>query len=137
MLTSEQIELLDIAWKFNMSIFSIAVTLFTVLLSFIISKKDELKLLVDLNKHNSLDGLTNGRIVNVRGYILRLRYMCYHVLAIAFTSIILFITELVIKFLSITLWQYIVILILSAIIFLYAIILLIILSRFFLRYSKV
>lgn len=137
MLTKEQFELLDILRDLNFSVFGIAVTLFTVILSFIVTKKDELKLLAELNKKEDSDVLIIGKIKSARKYIKRLRRVCLHVVIIVFCSISIFFAGMFLHFLCVYLWQYYAIIILSLLIIIYILILLVEILIFYWRYSKV
>jgi hypothetical protein len=85
-------EVLNDVWNFQLILFGLAVTLFTVLYSFIITKRDELRNISDLIKNGDQSALTLQKENFAKNYILRLKKINNHlVILISVTFIFSFI----------------------------------------------
>lgn len=76
----------DIA-NFNLFLFGIGITLLTVLISFVLSKKDEVKVYSDLYKTSHIDLSLKGKIQYSIQYIRYLRKITTHIALISLLSI--------------------------------------------------
>ena len=90
MLNNEQLDLLVNLCNLSFSIFSVGVTLLTVLISFIIIKKGELEVYNSLLKKEDHDVTLRSKINSARKYIIMLRKFTLHVIIIIFLSILIY-----------------------------------------------
>lgn len=66
-------DLLNDIWNFQLILFGLAVTLFTVIYSFVITKRDELRSISDLIKNGDETVITKQKESFAKSYILRLK----------------------------------------------------------------
>lgn len=119
----------------NLSLFGIGITLLTVLISFTISKKDEVKVYSDVYKTSSMDLSLKGKIVYSIKYIKRLRKAIIHIGLISAMSILSYMMYWIDKFLDIG-WIVYAMIIITFICLVYIITLIINTLLFFWRYTN-
>lgn len=73
MLTDAQIDFVEVIVNFYLSMFSLYITILTVLLSFVLSKKEELVMLNDIVKNQGMNHIILGKIQVARRYILKMK----------------------------------------------------------------
>ena len=137
MINDVQLSILENLCNLNFSVFSVGVTLLTVLMSFIISKKDELKVYNSLYKHNDREVTLKGKITGARSYIFMLRRFTMHVIIIIFSSILTYSVYWLKMITEPTIHMYYTVVTLSIGTILYIVFLLVCVTVFFLRDTKV
>lgn len=120
----------DIA-NFNLSLFGIGITLLTVLISFVLSKKDEVKVYSDIYKTSHMDLSLKGKIQ----YIKYLRKVIIHIMLVSLLSIYSYLFYWIDKFVN-TDWIIYAMISIAGISFIYSIFLIICIMRFFWKYTK-
>lgn len=137
MLSEEQLIILNNLWNLNFSIFGIGVTLLTVLISFLITKKDELRVYDKLYKHQNSDVTLKGKITSAIIHIKKLRRFTYHIIVIICSSLIVYSTSWISIVFDFNQYMLYVVECTSALILIYIITLLVAAISFFWRYTKV
>lgn len=124
----------DIA-NFNLSLFGIGITLLTVLISFVLSKKDEVKVYSDLYKTSHIDLSLKGKIQYSIQYIRYLRKIIIHIALISLLSICSYLLYWIDQFVS-TDWIIYAMISIAVPSFIYAIVLITCIMIFFWKYTK-
>jgi len=124
----------DIA-NFNLSLFGIGITLLTVLISFVLSKKDEVKVYSDIYKTSHMDLSLKGKIQYSIQYIKYLRKVIIHIMLVSLLSIYSYLFYWIDKFVN-TDWIIYAMISIAGISFIYSIFLIICIMRFFWKYTK-
>jgi magnesium-transporting ATPase (P-type) len=78
--------LLNDIWNFQLILFGLAVTLFTVIYSFLIAKRDELRSISDSIKNGDTTAITKQKETFARKYILRLKKINNHISILVVTT---------------------------------------------------
>ncbi len=86
-------ELLDDLWNFHLVLFGTGIAIFTLLYSFIISKRDDLRLLADQIKQGAKDPILTQRESFARIYITKLHTVNRHSILLTIASFVLFISD--------------------------------------------
>jgi hypothetical protein len=84
--------------NFVLVVFGFSVTLFTVLYSFIIAKREQLKEYSDKIKNGNQDPLVHQRHSNAKKFIERLKKFNFHLITTIFIDLIIYLICLVIKY---------------------------------------
>lgn len=121
--------------NFNLSLFGIGITLLTVLISFVLSKKDEVKVYSDLYKTSLMDLSLKGKIEYSIQYVRYLRKVIKHIVLICILSISSYLIYWIDKFVN-TNWIIYTMIFSSVISMVYLVFLVICIMRFFWRYTK-
>ena len=124
----------DIA-NFNLSLFGIGITLLTVLISFVLSKKDEVKVYSDIYKTSHMDLSLKGKIQYSIQDIKYLRKVIIHIMLVSLLSIYSYLFYWIDKFVN-TDWIIYAMISIAGISFIYSIFLIICIMRFFWKYTK-
>lgn len=124
----------DIA-NFNLSLFGIGITLLTVLISFVLSKKDEVKVYSDIYKTSHMDLSLKGKIQYSIQYIKYLRKVIINIMLVSLLSIYSYLFYWIDKFVN-TDWIIYAMISIAGISFIYSIFLIICIMRFFWKYTK-
>lgn len=85
--------IIDFIFNINLSLFGIGITILTVLLSFVITKKDEVKVYSDVYKSGQGDPTIKGKISLSIKYIKKLRKIIAHIITICIISLISILTS--------------------------------------------
>lgn len=80
--------IIDFLFNINLSLFGIGITILTVLLSFVITKKDEVKVYSDIYKSGQADPTIKGKISLSIQYIKKLRRIIVHIIVICIISLL-------------------------------------------------
>ena len=86
--------------NFVLVVFGFSVTLFTVLYSFIISKREQLKEYSDKIKYGDKDPLTHQRHSNAKKFIERFKRFNIHLIVTIFLDLVTYIACMLIKYLT-------------------------------------
>lgn len=127
--------------NFVLVVFGFSVTLFTVLYSFIISKREQLKEYCDRIKDGNQDPLIHQRHSNAKKFIVRFKRFNYHLIATIFLDLLVYIVCILFKYFADNLKlkesSTIVIGILSILIVIYVAIMLTITVKDYLKITKI
>ncbi|RTZ09851.1 hypothetical protein EKM05_05980 [Flavobacterium sp. GSP27] len=78
--------LLNDMWNFQLILFGLAVTLFTVIYSFIISKRDELRSIADTIKNGEQTAMIKQKETFAKNYIIRLKKINNNLIILILTT---------------------------------------------------
>jgi ABC-type iron transport system FetAB permease component len=74
-------------WNFQLMLFGLSVTLFTVIFSFVIAKRDELRAISDLIKSGDQTIITKPKEIFAKNYILKLKKINDHITILIIVSL--------------------------------------------------
>jgi hypothetical protein len=86
--------------NFSLVIFGFTATLFTVIYSFIINKRESLKEISDKIKNGEINPILSQRKSNALKYINTMKRINYHLIISLFSSLFLYIISIIFKYIS-------------------------------------